>query len=72
MDQNVSYISNDGKSNYSTGIPNGKAPDTVEMPSRSTKSKMKKNVALVKIKNVPEYVIISNPQRSKVSMTYPL
>ena len=42
MNQNASNISNDGESDYNTSIPNGEAPDIVELPSPSTTSKIKK------------------------------
>ena len=52
--QNVSNISNDGEFDYSAGIPNGKAPDYLELPSRSTKSEIKEILLLAKIRNLTE------------------
>ena len=52
--QNVSNMSNDGEFDYSASIPNGKAPDYPELPSRSTKSEINEILLLAKIKNLTE------------------
>ena len=47
-------MSNDGEFDYSASIPNGKAPDYPELPSRSTKSEINEILLLAKIKNLTE------------------